>query len=484
MACLDDLSVQHSFLELGNDFYSRVSPSPLRDAYLIHGNARVASLIGLDAHCFSHPTFVPCFNGQQPHPQFAPLAMVYAGHQFGSYVPRLGDGRAMLLGEVKSDQGHWDLVTKGSGLTPYSRFADGRAVLRSSIREYLASAAMVGLGIPTSQALCLIGSEEPIQRERIEPGALIVRVAQSHIRFGSFEYLSHTQQHEALKTLVDYTIQRHFPELQSNKHPIEDFFHEVVKRTAKLMAAWQAVGFTHGVMNTDNMSIIGDTFDYGPFAFMDGFQSHFIPNHSDQGGRYAFDQQPGIALWNCRALAYALRPVLKEEASQEAIDDFTPTYHQAYMERMAAKLGLPATADPLGPLISSLIPLLSADEVDYTLFFRQLCDFPAQEKELLCLFQYPDGIRNWLADYSTALEQNTSSPEERGAAMKQANPKYILRSYMAEQAIRQAEDFRDHKVIADLMEILHSPFEEHPEFQHYANTPPDWSRDLELSCSS
>ena len=484
MGQLEDLSLNHSFLELGNDFSSRVVPAPLRNAYLIHGNDEVAEQIGLDPQAFQHPTFVRCFNGEQSHPNFAPLAMVYSGHQFGSYVPQLGDGRAMLLGEIKNKAGHWDLVTKGAGPTPYSRFADGRAVLRSSIREYLCSAAMQGLGIPTSQALCLIGSEEPVQRERTETGALVVRVARSHIRFGSFEYFSHTNQHEALKALIDYTIQRNFPEHKSSDHPIEGFLTSIVQRTATLMAQWQAVGFTHGVMNTDNMSIIGDTFDYGPFGFMDSFVPHYIPNHSDHSGRYAFDQQPGIGLWNCRALAYALKPVLEDEAATEILDQYETFYHEEYLRLMARKLGIKGTEKNIPELLNPLFSMMTVDEVDYSIFFRSLSNQQSGREQVRTLFRNQSGIDAWFTLYDQAEPPNPPTAEEKTRDMKAVNPKYILRSYMAETAIRKAEDDRDHSIITELMTLLQSPFDEHPEMEHYASQPPEWSRHLELSCSS
>lgn len=484
MGQLEDLRLQHSFLELGDDFHSRVQPQPLRNAYLIHGNADVAALLDLDSDTFTNPTFVKCFNGERTHPSFAPLAMAYSGHQFGSYVPQLGDGRAMLLGEVANETGHWDIVSKGSGLTPYSRFADGRAVLRSSIREYLCSAAMTGLGIPSSQALCLIGSEEPVQRERTETGALVVRVAESHIRFGSFEYFSHTNQHEALKALVDYTIKRNFPELASTSSPISGFIEDVVRRTAKLMARWQSIAFTHGVMNTDNMSIIGDTFDYGPFAFMDAFQPNHVPNHSDQGGRYAFNQQPGIGLWNCRALAYALKPLLQEDQAKESLDHYETIYRTEYNRLMAAKFGIVQQAEQVPELWQELAGLLTVDEVDYTHFFRQLCNLSTNELEQSGLFNNKPGFEKWLTRYKKLLENESDSEEERSQRMKQVNPKYILRSYLAEAAIRKAEDYRDHSAIEELMSVLRNPFDEHPQLKQLADLPPDWSKHLELSCSS
>ncbi len=484
MGQLEDLQLSHSFLELGNDFSSRVVPVPLRNAYLIHGNEHVAETIGLDPEAFQHPTFVGCFNGEQAHPRFAPLSMVYSGHQFGSYVPQLGDGRAMLLGEVKNKAGHWDLVTKGAGPTPYSRFADGRAVLRSSIREYLCSAAMSGLGIPSSQALCLIGSEEPVRRESVETGALIVRVAQSHVRFGSFEYFSHTNQHEALKALIDYTIQRNFPEHQASEQAIEGFFMSVVQRTALLMAQWQAVGFTHGVMNTDNMSIIGDTFDYGPFGFMDSFLPHYIPNHSDHGGRYAFDQQPGIGLWNCRALAYALKPVLADEAANGILNQFESIYHEEYLRLMARKLGITGTEKSIPELLNPLFSMMTVDEVDYHRFFRFLSDPQSGRAQATALFRNKSGIEAWFTLYDNARPEALCPAEERSRDMKAVNPKYVLRSYLAETAIRKAEDDHDHSVISELMTVLESPFDEHPTFERYAAEPPEWSRQIELSCSS
>ncbi|MEW6613804.1 MAG: protein adenylyltransferase SelO family protein, partial [Pseudomonadota bacterium] len=295
MRPLEDLDFDNSFARLPEPFYSRVMPTPVPAPELLSYNETAAALLDLDPREAQRPEFVEYFSGNRPLPGSEPLAALYAGHQFGHYVPQLGDGRAILLGEVRNRAGErWELQLKGAGRTPYSRGGDGRAVLRSTIREYLCSEAMHGLGIPSTRALCIVGSELEVYRESVERGAVLLRLAPSHVRFGSFEVFFYRDQHAELKLLADYVIERHYPELADGDDRYVRFFQEVVLRTARLLAQWQAVGFAHGVMNTDNMSILGLTLDYGPFGFLDRYDPGFICNHSDHAGRYAFDRQPQI----------------------------------------------------------------------------------------------------------------------------------------------------------------------------------------------
>ena len=295
---LDTLSFDNSYARLPEAFYAKLNPTPFGSPpYLVHANRAAADLIDLDPEQTARPEFAGLFGGSMLAPGMEPLAMLYSGHQFGVYVPQLGDGRAILLGEVKNDRGErWDLHLKGAGMTPFSRDGDGRAVLRSTIREYLCSEAMHRLGIPTTRALCIVGSDEKVYREQIETAATLVRMAPTHVRFGTFEIFYYRQQHEHLKVLADYVIDQFFAHLREADDKYARFFTEVVERTAKLIAQWQAVGWAHGVMNTDNMSILGITLDYGPFGFMDDYDAGFICNHSDHNGRYAFNQQPYIGL--------------------------------------------------------------------------------------------------------------------------------------------------------------------------------------------
>src|SRR5678815_1998486 len=297
---LETLSFDNTYAQLPESFYARVNPTPFASPpYLVSFNPAAAELIDLDSDQAKRPEFAGLFGGSMLAPGMEPLAMLYSGHQFGVYVPQLGDGRAILLGEVKNDRDErWDLHLKGAGMTPFSRDGDGRAVLRSTIREYLCSEAMHRLGIPTTRALCIVGSDERVYREQIETAATLLRMAPTHVRFGTFEIFYYRQQHEHLKVLADYVIAQFFAHLREADDKYARFFTEVVERTAKLIAQWQAVGWAHGVMNTDNMSILGLTLDYGPFGFMDDYDAGFICNHSDHNGRYAFNQQPYIGLWN------------------------------------------------------------------------------------------------------------------------------------------------------------------------------------------
>jgi len=323
MKKLNQLNFDNTFSRLPDIFHSRQNPTPLPHPYVVSFNASVAELINLDVTEVERAEFTEYFIGNRLLSGSEPLSMLYAGHQFGYFVPQLGDGRAILLGEVKNNAGeYWDIQLKGAGITPFSRNGDGRAVLRSSIREYLCSEAMHGLGIPTSRALCIVGSDAEVYRETIESAAVLTRLSPSHVRFGSFEVFAYRDQHEPIALLADYVIAKHFPDIGDAPDKYLRFLNEVIVRTANLMAKWQAVGFAHGVMNTDNMSILGLTFDYGPFGFMETYDPGFICNHSDHGGRYAFDQQPQIGLWNLSCLAQALTPIIEVEKAQEALENY------------------------------------------------------------------------------------------------------------------------------------------------------------------
>ncbi len=337
MAQLDSLNFDNSYLRFPASFYQRVEPTPLHNPYLISFNPEVARLLDLDPCTVNPSQLADYFSGNRMLVGSEPLAMKYTGHQFGMYNPDLGDGRGLLLGEVVNQKGErWDLHLKGAGKTAFSRFGDGRAVLRSSIREYLISEAMQGLRIPTTRALCLVGSEERAMREgMMEPCATVLRVTQCHIRFGHFEYLYYTRQHEALKELADYALARFFPELLETDQPYLAMFTAVVQRSARLVAKWQAYGFVHAVLNTDNMSLIGETFDYGPYSFMDAYQPDLISNQNDHQGRYAFAQQPGIIHWNLSCLAQALVPLIDRDALIEVLNTYPARFHMAELKRIS-----------------------------------------------------------------------------------------------------------------------------------------------------
>jgi len=484
---LESLTFNNTFAQLPADFYSRVKPKPFNTLpYLVSFNDEVAKLIGLDPSEAQREDLLHYISGAKAWPGSQPLAMLYAGHQFGHYVPQLGDGRAVLLGEVRHQDQNWDVQVKGSGLTPYSRQGDGRAVLRSSIREYLCSEAMHGLGIPTTRALCMIGSHEEVYRENIETGAMLVRVAQSHVRFGSFEVFFYREQHAQIKTLADYVIEHHYPHLAEEKDKYVLWLQEIVKRTAHLMAQWQAVGFSHGVMNTDNMSILGLTLDYGPFGFMDAFNPGYICNHSDHSGRYAFDQQPGIGLWNLTCLAQALTPLISVDAAKQALEEYETEFIHHYYDLMRAKLGLKETNEQSVEIINNLLALLTEDARDYTNTLRALSDFKLADdnSSLRDRFISRLAFDKWAEQYQAQLQQEGSDDTQRKIDMDQRNPKYILRNYLAQVAIEKAERDKDFSEIDRLLDLVRDPFNERPEFEDYADEPPDWAKHIEVSCSS
>ncbi|HUW27048.1 MAG TPA: YdiU family protein [Sulfuriferula sp.] len=487
MHTLETLPFANSFAALPHIFYSAVTPTPLAHPHLVSFNTDAAALIGLDP-AEAQRVDAPAYLSGTAHLHGAqPVAALYAGHQFGYFVPQLGDGRAILLGEVQTPHGGWELQLKGAGLTPYSRNGDGRAVLRSSIREYLCSEAIHGLGIPTTRALSIVGSADEVYREQIETAAVVMRMAPSFVRFGSFEVFFSRGQPEAIRILADYVIARHYPELVDapDKYPL--FLRAVVLATARLMAQWQAVGFAHGVMNTDNMSILGLTLDYGPFGFLDVYDPGYICNHSDQGGRYAFDQQPDIGSWNLTRLAQALTPLMEVDAAKEALNIYPAAFATRYIDLMSAKLGIVPGKDSV-PLITSMLDILHSNHVDYTMFWRALCDFDssagAVNAPLRDLFPDRAAFDAWAMGYRTRLQMENSQDTARRDAMRRANPKYILRNHLAEIAIRRACDDHDFSEVDRLLDLLRRPFDEQPENAAYASAPPDWASHISVSCSS
>ena len=492
MPSLEQLQYSNSFGRLPEAFHGRLQPTPLAAAHLVSFNPAAAALIDLDPGEAGRAEFVEYLNGTRPLPGADPIAMLYAGHQFGHYVEQLGDGRAIILGEVLNRRGErWELQLKGAGPTPYSRRGDGRAVLRSTIREYLCSEAMHGLGIPTTRALCILGSEEEVYREQIETGALLLRMAPSHVRFGSFEVFFYRGEHDRLRQLADYVIEHHYPDLWEREDRYPAFYREVVARTARLIAQWQLAGFAHGVMNSDNMSILGLTLDYGPFGFLDDYQPGFICNHSDHQGRYAFDRQPDIGLWNVSCLAQALLPLLDPEPeaavelAKAGFDLYQEQFRLAHDQGMAAKLGLQEHQPGDTELIQGWLDLLASSRADYTNSFRALGEFaadpghPALRNELVDRTAFDA----WARDYRQRLDRDGLDGGERRTRMHRVNPRYILRNYLAEQAIRAAQQ-GDYGEIDRLLALLQRPYDEQPEMAAYATPPPDWGRRLAVSCSS
>ena len=489
MSNWEGVNFTHRFSELPSAFFTYVTPQLLDNTRWVVWNGEFAQQFGLPAT--ENDELLNVFSGQVDFAPFAPLAMKYAGHQFGVYNPDLGDGRGLLLAEMQHQDGTWfDIHLKGAGLTPYSRMGDGRAVLRSTIREYLCSEAMAGLGIPTTRALGMMDSDTPVYREKTEYGALLIRVAETHIRFGHFEHFFYTNQLAEQKLLADKVIEWHFPDCLEAEKPYAAMFESIVEKTAEMIAYWQAYGFAHGVMNTDNMSILGQTFDYGPFGFLDDYDPNYICNHSDYQGRYAFEQQPRIALWNLSALAHSLSPLVQREDLEAALGKFEVRLSQKFSELMRAKLGLHTKVDEDGRLFEAMFELLNQNKVDYTRFFRELSNLDVKSPQaVIDLFIDREAASAWVDLYLARCELEVDeygkrvSEETRCEKMRRVNPKYILRNYLAQLAIDKAEE-GDFSEVNRLAELLKRPYEEQPEFDDYAKLPPEWGKKMEISCSS
>ena len=489
---------EHGFAALGSAFFTEVKPQPLPAPYWVGRSASVARELGLSDAWLHSEQALHALSGNTALPGTRPLASVYSGHQFGVWAGQLGDGRALLLGDLPDIHGQrQEVQLKGAGLTPYSRMGDGRAVLRSSIREFLCSEAMHALGIPTSRALCITGSDAGVRRETMETAAVVTRLAPSFIRFGHFEHFSYQEQdgdgpaHQELRLLADHLIAQHYPECLSSEafpgNPYAALLQAVSERTARLMAQWQAVGFCHGVMNTDNMSVLGLTLDYGPFQFLDAFDPAHICNHSDTQGRYAFHKQPNIGYWNLFCLAQALLPLIGEqEAAVAALESYKAVFPAAMQQAMQSKLGLADRRPGDLELIESLLQLLAKNRVDYSIFWRRLSHWVAdtaatRNEPVHDLFLDRAAADAWLALYAGRI-----APAERPAAsirMLRTNPKFVLRNHLAEQAIQLAKS-GDYTEVATLLSLLESPFDEHPGFDGYAAFPPEWASSLEISFSS
>ncbi|GAB3474489.1 protein adenylyltransferase SelO [Azotobacter salinestris] len=487
MKHLSELTFDNRFARLGDTFSTAVTPLPIASPRLVVASPAALALLDLAPATVDDPQLVAFCSGQSPWPGAEPRAMVYSGHQFGFYNPQLGDGRGLLLGEVINAAGErWDLHLKGAGKTPYSRMGDGRAVLRSSIREFLASEHLHALGIPSSRALCVTASDTPVWRETEERAATLLRLAPSHVRFGHFEFFYYTRQHEALRQLLDYVIGEYFADCLEHPEPYRTFFDRVLERTATLLAHWQAYGFCHGVMNTDNMSILGITFDYGPYAFLDDFDPGLVCNHSDDTGRYAFDNQVPIAHWNLSALAQALTPFVDRDALLDSLKRFLPLFRGAWLELMRRRLGLTTAEADDRERIQRLLQLMQGSAVDYSGFFRELGDSPAAAALRGLREDFVDlaGFDAWAEDYLARLARE-GEPDEaaRCARMHAVNPKYILRNYLAQQAIEAAER-GDYGPVRELHAVLSRPFDEQPGMERYAERPPEWGKHLEISCSS
>jgi len=472
---------------LGAPFVVQQPPQPLPDVHWVAVNDALGQALGL-ADWLHTPQALALLAGNS-QPPGGTAASVYSGHQFGVWAGQLGDGRALLLGEIDTAMGPQELQLKGAGLTPYSRMGDGRAVLRSSIREYLCSEAMHHLGIPTTRALALVGSPQPVRRETLETAAVVTRVAPSFLRFGHFEHFTHTQPDEAaLRRLADATLERFYPECRDQPEPYVALLGAVATRTARLMAQWQAVGFCHGVMNTDNMSMLGLTLDYGPFGFMDAFDPGHICNHTDQQGRYAYARQPNVAFWNLHALAHGLLPLLGDpDAAVAALEPYKAEFPRAMLAALCAKLGLQDSREEDRGLADDLLKLMARDHTDFTITFRRLSGFDsadgAANAPLRDLFIDRAAFEAWAARYRQRLQAEHSRDAERAVRMNRVNPKFVLRNHLAETAIVRARE-GDFSELQRLLHVLQRPFDEQPAHEADAGFPPDWATHLEVSCSS
>ncbi|WP_312069188.1 protein adenylyltransferase SelO [Lelliottia nimipressuralis] len=466
------------------DFYTALNPTPLTNARLIWYNDSLASELGIPPSLFQPATGAGVWGGEALLPGMQPLAQVYSGHQFGVWAGQLGDGRGILLGEQQLANGQtvdWHL--KGAGLTPYSRMGDGRAVLRSTIRESLASEAMHALGIPTTRALSIVTSDTQIARETYEPGAMLMRIAQSHVRFGHFEHFYYRREPEKVRQLADFVILHHWPQWQDDADKYILWFRDVVARTASLMACWQTVGFAHGVMNTDNMSILGLTMDYGPYGFLDDYQPDFICNHSDHQGRYSFENQPAVGLWNLQRLAQSLSPFIDVEALNDALDLYQEVLMQEYGKLMRRKLGLTTQEKGDNDILNALFALMAREGSDYTRTFRMLSQTEQQSAASPLRDEFIDraAFDGWFSTYRERLQREEIQDDARQAQMKAVNPAMVLRNWLAQRAIEQAEQ-GDYAELHRLHDALRTPFADRSD--DYVSRPPDWGKRLEVSCSS
>ena len=468
----------HAYAELPQDFYNLQNWQGFDNPLLVIENAKLKQELGLEN--IEKQKLLDIFNGLLSIKNLKPLSMAYSGHQFGQYVEQLGDGRGLLLGKVDSSEGLVDIHLKGAGKTPYSRFGDGRAVLRSVIREYLCGEAMHALSIPTSRALMIIGSDELVIREKSETAAMLARTAKTHIRFGNFEYFHYNNKPEYVKVLADFCIENYPAYFSRSKNKYEEFFRSVVEQTACMIALWQACGFSHGVMNTDNMSILGETFDYGPYGFMEDYLPSYICNHSDHQGRYAFKNQPYIGLWNCSALGHALSSLISEETQGEILKTYELIFQNKLAELYRKKLGLTKSHNEDAQLIQGLLDIMESEKLDYTNTFRNLSQAVTSVKtnEL-----NSNVSMSWIKSYQERHNKESIPIAKKILLMNANNSKYILRNYMAQEVIEAAES-SDFSALETVIEVITSPYDELEQYKHFANRSPDWAKNLEISCSS
>ena len=483
----------NSYARLPDRFYGRVAPARSRAPQLIRVNAALAEELGIDGAWLAGPEGLDILSGRKVAEGSEPIALAYAGHQFGNFVPQLGDGRAILLGEVIDRHG-WrrDIQLKGAGQTPFSRRGDGRAALGPVLREYVVSEAMAALGIPTTRALAAVTTGEGVMREEILPGAVLTRVAASHVRVGTFQFFAARDDGEGLRLLADHVIARHYPSAAEAEQPYRALLEAVVAAQADLIVRWLMVGFIHGVMNTDNMSVAGETIDYGPCAFMDAYDPATVFSSIDRQGRYAYANQPRIALWNLTRLAEAMLPLLDAEqeraiaVAEDVLGGFAPRFESGYQAGLRAKLGLEMREEGDDALAADLLAAMTANQVDFTLLFRRLGDVAggAADEAVRELFVDPTACDPWLTRWRERIGREAGETETRRAAMHAVNPAFIPRNHRVEAMIRAAVDDEDFAPFEELLRVLARPYADQPEFARYAEPPSVEERVLQTFCGT
>ena len=478
-------TLENTYAELPEGFYARVSPTPVADPGLLRVNAVLAAELGLDSEALTSDEGVSVLAGNRVPDGATPIAMAYAGHQFGHFVPSLGDGRAVLLGEHLDPAGRrWDIQLKGAGQTPFSRSGDGRAVLGPVLREYVLGEAMAGLGIPTTRALAMVATGEPVFRERIEPGAVLIRVAASHIRVGTFEYFARRGDGDAVRRLADYVIRRHYPDCAGDAQPYAALLAAIAARQGELIARWLLVGFIHGVMNTDNMAVSGETIDYGPCAFMDGYHPGTVYSSIDRGGRYAYDRQPSIGMWNLSQLASSLLPLIDDDAqtardrARVALEQYAHAFNATYEGGLRQKIGLADARDGDDELVQDLLGRMAEHNADFTNTFRLLCDLSADgeaaatdtTEALRAQFRDADAFDQWAARWRARVAGQPLDDAARRAAMRRVNPAYIPRNHRVQQAIDGALD-GDLRPLDQLLEVVSRPYDDHDRLADHRRPP-------------
>ncbi|GFE78424.1 UPF0061 protein R00982 [Steroidobacter agaridevorans] len=486
------LGFEHSYATLPARFYARVEPAKVTDPQVVIFNRALAAELRLDPDMDARQA-AAVFSGNELAEDSMPIAMAYAGHQFGSFVPQLGDGRAILLGEIRDRQGVLrDVQLKGSGRTPFSRGGDGRAAIGPMLREYLISEAMHALGIPTTRSLAVVTTGEQVYRTEILPGAILTRVAASHIRVGTFQYFAARGDQEALQELLNYVIARHYPDAKNADVPALAVLKAITARQAALIADWMRVGFIHGVMNTDNMALSGETIDYGPCAFMDRYDPSTVFSSIDLGGRYSYTNQPGIAQWNLARLAETLLPLIDPdekksiELATEAIEGFVAQFETAFLAHMRRKIGLDSAEEGDADLISLLLAAMQKAQADFTLTFSKLsrvADDPSNDAAIHELFNTPADIDGWLKAWRARLVLDPQTPAERAETMRLVNPEYIPRNHRVEAAL-QAATTGDMQPFNDLLGILQRPYERQRDAAEYTQPAPSSDQKYKTFCGT